>query len=191
MIKSLSILAQPLRSKSLSCSIYIRALRCVLCSLLISIAAPLAMPLPFCPVPIVLQVQLCLLFAAIYGAKEGLSIVLLFLLQGALGAPVFAGGASGFMCFLGPSGGYLIGYALGAFCTGKMVEIYKDQSMLAMIVGNFIVYVLATIHLSNFVSYQQAWLIGVLPYVPLDLMKVVLLAKCKEKYITPRLKDLS
>lgn len=186
MIKSLSIFAHPLRSKPLSSSIYTRVLRCVLCSLLISIAVPLAVPLPFCPVPIVLQVQLCLLFAAIYGAKEGLCIVLLFLLQGALGAPVFAGGASGFVCLLGPSGGYLIGYALGAFCTGKIVGIYKNQSMLAMIVGNFIVYIMATIHLSNFVSYQQAWLIGVLPYIPLDLMKVVLFAKCKEKYITLR-----
>lgn len=187
MIKSVSMLVQPLATKPLSSSIYIRALRCILCSLLLSMAAPLAIPLPFCPVPLVLQVQLCLLFAAIFGAREGLSIVLLFLLQGTLGAPVFAGGTSGFMCLLGPSGGYLIGYALGAFCTGKMVEIYRNQSMLAMIVGNFIVYIIATIHLSNFVSYQQAWLIGALPYIPFDLMKVVLLAKYKERYIAPRL----
>ena len=133
MTKSLSILVQPFRSRPLSSSFYMRALRCMLCSLLISIAAPLAIPLPFCPVPIVLQVQLCLFFAAIYGAREGLCIVLLFLLQGALGAPVFAGGTSGFIFLLGPHGGYLIGYALGAFCTGKIVEIYKKQSVLAMI----------------------------------------------------------
>lgn len=183
MIKSLSILVQPLLLRTYQ-SLYMRALRCVLCSLLISIAAPLAIPLPFCPVPIVLQVQLCLFFAAIYGAREGVSIVLLFLLQGALGAPVFAGGSSGFMSLLGSHGGYLIGYALGAFCTGKMVEIYRKQSMLAMIVGNLIVYIVAAIHLSNFISFQQAWLLGVLPYIPLDLMKVMLLATFKEKYIT-------
>lgn len=184
MIKSLAILVQPLRSKSLSQPLYMRALRCMLCSLLISITAPLAIVIPFCPVPIVLQVQLCLFFAAIYGAREGLSIVLLFLLQGALGAPVFSGGSSGFMCLLGSHGGYLIGYAFGAFCTGKMIGIYRKQSMLAMIVGNLIVYIVAAIHLSNFIPYQQAWLLGVLPYIPLDFAKIVLLAKLKEKYIT-------
>lgn len=184
MIKSLTLFMQSSNSKPLSTSIYIRVLRCMLCSLLISIAAPLAISLPFCPAPIVLQVQLCLFFAAIYGAKEGLSIVLLFLLQGALGAPVFAGGTSGLICLFGPRGGYLLGYALGAFCTGKIVEIYKRQSMLAMMVGNLIVYIVGAVHLANFISWQQAWLLGVFPYIPLDLMKIVLLARWKEKYLT-------
>lgn len=187
MIKNLSILFEPFRSKPLSPSLYVCALRCILCSLLISIAAPLAIPLPFCPVPIVLQVQLCLFFATIYGAKEGLSIVLLFLLQGVLGAPVFSGGYSGIVSLLGPNGGYLIGYALGAFCTGKWVETYRKQSVLAMILGNCIVYIMGAIHLSNFISWQQAWLLGVLPYVPLDFAKIVLLAKYRERLRAPRL----
>lgn len=179
MIKSLSLLLQsslPNASRSQSVG-YVRALRCLLCSLLISIASPLAVYLPFCPVPVVLQVQLCLFFAAMYGARDGLIIVLLFLFQGIMGAPVFAGGSSGIMCLLGPGGGYLIGYALGAFCTGTIVERYNNQSILAMALGNVIVYMMGALHLSSFIPMKQAFLLGVLPYIPLDLLKIAFFGK--------------
>lgn len=179
MMKSISLLLQSSAVKK-SCSLsvaQVRLLRCVLCSLLLSIASRLVVFLPFCPVPMVLQVQLCLFFAALYGAVDGFIIVALFLLQGIMGAPVFAGGAAGILHFLGPSGGYLIGYALGAFCTGKILETYKEQTILAMVIGNIIIYIMGALHLSNFIPMQQAWLLGVLPYVPLDLVKIAFFAK--------------
>lgn len=181
MIKSLSLLLQSSvanKSEAYS-SNYICILRCLLCSLLISIASRLVVFLPFCPVPVVLQVQLCLFFASIYGAREGLTIVLLFLLQGIMGAPVFAGGLAGIVHLIGPSGGYLIGYAIGAFCTGKIVERYNQKTILAMVIGNAIVYIIGALHLSNFIPMKQAYLLGVLPYIPLDLLKIAFFAKLK------------
>ena len=179
MMKSLSLLLQS-SAAGKSCPLsatYMRILRCVLCSLVLSIASRLVIFLPFCPVPMVLQVQLCLFFAALYGAKDGFIIVALFLLQGIMGAPVFAGGAAGIIHLIGPSGGYLMGYALGAFCTGKIIERYKNRTMLAMVIGNTIVYIMGALHLSNFIPMQQAWLLGVLPYIPFDLLKIALFAR--------------
>lgn len=181
MITSLSHLLQPSMTSASKAhsSAYASILRCLLCSLLISITSPLAIYLPFSPIPIVLQVHLCLFFASIYGSRDGLTIVLLFLLQGIMGAPVFSGGSSGIMSLIGPRGGYLMGYALGAFCTGKIVERYKDQSILAMGIGNAIVYIMGALHLSNFIPMSQAWLLGVVPYIPLDLLKIAFFGKLK------------
>lgn len=184
MITSMSHLLQPLITSAgkRQSSVYIRIFRCLLCSLLIGIVSPLAIFLPFSPIPIVLQVHLCLFFASIYGSREGLTIVVMFLLQGIMGAPVFAGGSSGIMPLLGPSGGYLMGYALGAFCTGRIVERYKNRSILAMGIGNAIVYIVGAVQLSIFIPMSQAWLFGVLPYIPLDLLKIAFFAKLISSY---------
>lgn len=179
MITTLSHLLSIKSASKADSSAYLRILRCLLCSLLISITSPLAIYLPFSPIPIVLQVHLCLFFASIYGSRDGLTIVILFLLQGIMGAPVFSGGSSGIISLIGPRGGYLMGYALGAFCTGKIVERYKNQSILAMGIGNSIVYIMGALHLSNFIPMTEAWLFGVLPYLPLDLLKIAFFAKLK------------
>lgn len=182
MIKNLSLLWQSSILKKSYSQSSVSILRCILCSLVVSIASRLVVFLPFSPIPLVLQVQLCLFFAAIYGAREGFIIVVLFLLQGILGAPVFAGGLGGIIPILGPSGGYLIGYALGAFCTGKMVERDNQCTMLAMILGNVVVYIMGILHLSHFISMKQACLLGVLPYIPLDLLKIAFFAKLTSHY---------
>ena len=78
----------------------------------------IAIPLPFSPVPVVLQNLFSVLSGLVLGPVMGSLAVALYLLAGALGAPVFAGATGGFTRFLGPTGGYLVGYLLSALIAG-------------------------------------------------------------------------
>ena len=85
-----------------------------------AVGAFIAIPLPFSPVPIVLQNFFILLIALVLGPRMGTASVALYLLLGALGLPVFAGGRGGFAHFYGPTGGYLAGFLLSAWITGAL-----------------------------------------------------------------------
>jgi biotin transport system substrate-specific component len=78
----------------------------------------IAIPLPFSPVPVVLQNLFAILAGLILGPLGGSLAVGLYLLAGALGAPVFAGASGGITRFLGPTGGFLLGYLLAALIAG-------------------------------------------------------------------------
>ena len=82
-------------------------------------------PLPFTPVPITLQTLMVLLSGTILGAELGGLAMIIYLLLGAIGLPVFAGGSSGFGALLGPTGGYLLSYPIAAFVIGKMIQMKK------------------------------------------------------------------
>src|SRR3989344_7330870 len=82
-------------------------------------------PLPFTPVPITLQTLMVLLSGAMLGSYYGALAMIIYLIVGAIGLPVFAGGSSGIGVLLGPTGGYLFSYPIAAFITGKMLEKKK------------------------------------------------------------------
>src|SRR2546423_1806286 len=84
-------------------------------SIIIALFAPVAIPLPFTPVPIATQVHVILLLSCFLGSRRAALTVMTFLIQGAMGLPVFAGGAAGIMVLAGPRGGYLLGYLAAAF----------------------------------------------------------------------------
>ena len=79
-------------------------------------------PLPFTPVPITLQTLMVLLSGAMLGAYYGALSMIIYLLLGAIGLPVFAGGSSGVGALLGPTGGYLFSYPVAAFVIGFMLQ---------------------------------------------------------------------
>jgi biotin transport system substrate-specific component len=87
-------------------------------------------PLPFTPVPITLQTLMVLLSGAMLGSYYGGLAMIIYLLLGAIGLPVFAGGSSGIGVLLGPTGGYLLSYPIAAFVVGKMIERKKLNSFL-------------------------------------------------------------
>lgn len=82
-------------------------------------------PLPFTPVPITLQTLMVLISGAMLGAYYGALAMIVYLVLGVIGLPVFAGGSSGFGALLGPTGGYLFSYPVAAFVIGKMLEKKK------------------------------------------------------------------
>jgi biotin transport system substrate-specific component len=96
-----------------------------------------------------------------------------------MGLPVFAGGNGGFGIIVGPTGGYIIGFILAAFIVGWFIHVYPGKTFpkyaIAMTLGIFSIYIPGTLQLAlvTGLGIQKALLIGTLPYIPLDIVKAV------------------
>ena len=147
-------------------------------SLLIALSAYLKIQLPFSPVPITGQTLAVLLVGASLGAKKGGLSVLAYLGEGLIGLPVFAGGASGPAYLLGPTGGYLAGFAVAAFAVGWLAERGWDRhvglTLAAMLIGNLLIYLLGLAWLSVYVGVGQALPLGFYPFLAGDAIKLLL-----------------
>ncbi len=150
-------------------------------SILIALFAPLSIPLPFTPIPLALQPHVCLALGALLGSRRASLAVMAFIVQGMFGFPVFAKG-TGVLYLLGPTGGYIFGYLIAAYTTGFIVERLKEYSAAkvfgAMAVGNFLIYAFGYMQLACFVGLQAAILLGVLPFLIGDLLKICLAVRC-------------
>lgn len=150
-------------------------------SVLIGLFASISIPLPFTPVPIAMQAQVILFLAAMLGSKRGALAVLAYLAQGLMGLPVFAGNTSGVLVLAGPTGGYLLGYLAGAYATGYLAERLSKRTPArafgAMALGNLVVFAFGVSWLSQFVGWQGALMLGFVPFVIGDLLKLTLAAR--------------
>lgn len=149
-------------------------------SLLTGLAAQIAIPLPFTPVPVTGQTFAVLLSGAALGARRGFLAQALYLVQGFSGLPVFAGGAAGVAYLLSPSGGYLVAFPLAAALTGFLAERAWDRrfhTMLGvMLLGSTVIFALGALGLTRFFPPSQVLGLGVLPFLPGDLVKSALAA---------------
>jgi biotin transport system substrate-specific component len=147
-------------------------------SLLVAISALIQIRLPFTPVPITAQTLAVLLIGALLGSRRGGLALLAYLGEGLAGLPVFSGGGFGLAHLLGPTGGYLVGFAAAAFVTGWLAEHSWDRRPLtafaAMLIGNLVIYAFGVAWLSTLVGYGQAWALGVAPFILGDLLKIAL-----------------
>ncbi|MEN9229777.1 MAG: biotin transporter BioY [Thermostichus sp. DG02_5_bins_236] len=91
-------------------------------SLFVALLAQVRIPLPFTPVPITGQTFGVALVGAGFGARLGFLTLLLYLLEGILGLPVFTSGGSGFSHLAGATGGYLLAFPLAAGLMGWLVQ---------------------------------------------------------------------
>ncbi len=145
---------------------------------LLAVSARLRIELGFSPVPITGQTFAVLLVGAVYGSRLGGATLLAYLAEGIAGLPVFAGGASGWAYFTGPTGGYLVGFVAAAYAVGWLAERGWDRSAatmaVAMVVGNVVIYVpgVAWLMAELNVSAARAWDIGVQPFLWGDLLKL-------------------
>ena len=148
-------------------------------SALIALAAQVRIPLPFSPVPVTGQTFAVLLVAAALG-RLGLWSVIAYLIEGAIGLPVFAGGTFGVATIVGPTGGYLIGFALAASIVGSAAERGWDRHLLtalaAMLLGEVAIYLCGLPWLARFVPAGRVLDLGLFPFIPGDLFKMVLVA---------------
>lgn len=150
-------------------------------SLFLALSARVSFYFPFDPlVPVTLQTLAVLLTGAALGSRRGALACLACLAEGLAGLPVFAGGASGFISLVGPTGGYLIAFPIAAFVVGWLCEKGLDRSFLtsalAMLPGSIIIYALGVGWLTvilhgNFVLALQK---GLVPFLPGDLFKLVI-----------------
>ncbi|HEY9055448.1 MAG TPA: biotin transporter BioY, partial [Rectinemataceae bacterium] len=147
----------------------------------ISLGAYIAIPLPGTPVPIVLQNFFIILASSTLGPWWGLLSVGIYLVFGFVGLPVLSGGTGGPSRFLGPTGGYLLGYIPAALAIGFISRRGKGgflSQLLAGFAGMAIVYSLGMLRLKSLLQldWNRTIATGFLPFLPGDLLKIVLAA---------------
>ena len=156
------------------------ALLVVVASLLTAAAAQVEIRLPWTPVPITGQTFMVLLTGVVLGARRAFLAMALYLCEGALGLPFFAGGASGVASLMGPSGGYLIAFPYAAFVTGLLAEKAWDRKPLTMfftmLLGSTVIFAVGLARLYSFVPTEQLLGAGLLPFLPGDVIKSALAA---------------
>lgn len=149
-------------------------------SLLTALAAQVAVPVPWSPVPITGQTFAVLLSGAVLGTRRGLLAQCLYLAEGALGLPVFAGGGAGAATLVGPTGGYLFAFPLAAGLTGALAERGWDRRfatmLAAMLLASGVIFAFGLVVLAGFVPGDRLLAAGLLPFLPGDLVKSTLAA---------------
>jgi biotin transport system substrate-specific component len=138
---------------------------------------------PFSPVPITGQTLGVLLIGALYGPWRGALCLLAYLGEGAAGLPVFAGGASGAAILVGPTGGYLIAFPVAAAIVGLLVQPLRGvlsgwRALPGLLIGTIVIYLIGVpgLALSTGMGLLTAIEKGMLPFIPGDLIKVVVAA---------------
>ncbi len=162
-----------------------RAARAMLLALVGSAVMALSakIAIPFYPVPVTMQSLAVLLIGAAFGARLATATVVLYLVEGALGLPIFAGTPAhgvGLPYMLGPTGGYLVGYVLAAFAVGVFAERGADRSVPkllgAMTLGHAILFAAGYGWLAHLIGAEAAWTGGVMPFLLGTVVKTLLAA---------------
>jgi len=140
-------------------------------------AAGAYLAIPIGPVPIVLQNMFVLLAGLLLGSRWGIASVAVYLLTGACGLPVFAGGLGGIGRIVGPTGGYLIGYLPAVFITGYISEKTAKQmgyDILAMICGTIVLYAcgVAWLKILTGMTLTKTLTVGMYPFLIGDALKI-------------------
>lgn len=149
-------------------------------SLLIALSAQVAIRLPFSPVPFTLQSTMVISLGICLGRRAGFLAVVAYLIEGMMGLPVFACGHGGAHWLLAPDGGYLIGFLPAAYLAGLIArpESGRLNLFLAYLVGSSAIFALGIPHLALYVGWKAVWMVGVLPFIPGDLVKSLVCAAC-------------
>ena len=140
------------------------------------ILAPLSVPIG--PVPISLTNFAIYLSLYLLDWKKGTLSLLIYLLLGLAGLPVFSGFAGGIAKLAGPTGGYIIGFIPMAIICGFAFEKFSNRGMqiAGLAIGTIVAYIFGTAWLAieAHLTFYQALLAGVIPYIPGDLVKIIL-----------------
>jgi biotin transport system substrate-specific component len=147
-------------------------------SLLVALSAQIEIPM--WPVPVTLQTLAVLLVGGVLGSRLGALSLMLYLFEGAIGLPVFAGGAGSLAHFAGPTAGYLFGFMATAYLVGWFCERGWDRhvgtAVFVMLLGTLTIYLLGLPWLAQFTGWDQVWQLGLLPFIPGDILKAIIAA---------------
>lgn len=130
-------------------------------------------------VPFTFQIFFVLLSGVILGPKIGPLSQLIYIGVGTAGFPVFASGNAGPGVLIGPTGGYLIGFVVASLIVGitsRKVNLKKNKlkTFLAALSGIPAIYVFGFLNLLRFQPAKGALITGVIPFIPLDIIKAFL-----------------
>jgi biotin transport system substrate-specific component len=151
--------------------------------------------IPLGAVPVTLQLLFTVLAGIMLGSRLGALSQLVYMIIGLLGVPVFAGGTGGLTSVISPSFGYVIGFVIGAYVIGKIVEGQTNPSILrlfmASIAGVIAIYAIGVPYLylmmNNVVgkamTFDKAIKVGLVIFIPGDLLKCALAAALGVKVV--------
>ncbi len=179
---SSAIVIEPLRSERSRAAAALRfGGMALLGSLVVAVAAHVAVPLPWTPVPLTLQPMAVLLVGLLFGPSLGLATLALYLAEGAMGLPVFQPhGPGGVLQLLGPTGGFLWSYPLVAMIAGALFQKshLRSRFAAAMVACCAAVVVLYTAGAAQFavlthLNVRTVLTATVVPFLPGELVKVL------------------
>lgn len=132
------------------------------------------------PVPFTMQTFAVVFLGAMLGGRRGGLCMILYLLEGMVGLPVFAGAVAGPADFAGPTGGYLFGFVPAAFLVGRLAERGWDRRFLAalaaMVLGSVVILAAGFAWLAVLSGPRVALAVGVVPFLPGAVLKALLAA---------------
>lgn len=151
-------------------------------ALLTALGAYASVRIPGSAVPVTMQTLVVSLAGVLLGARLGAASQATYLLAGALGAPVFSGGAAGVAWLMGPTGGFLLSFPLAAAVTGMLTHRVLEQPgvsgalrlALAIFLGTLVIFAGGWSQLTLLTGdAANAFRVGVLPFLAGDVVKVV------------------
>lgn len=140
------------------------------------VSAYIIIPLPFSLSPIALQTLIVNMVGMLLPPKQAFITMLVYILVGLIGVPVFTGGTAGPAKIFGPTGGYIWGFAVAAvliaYLRGKTFN-FKRYAAVGICVGIPVIYLLGALQLKFLtdMNWEAVILTGVLPFIPLDIVK--------------------
>jgi biotin transport system substrate-specific component len=147
-------------------------------SALIAIAAQVAIPLPFTPVPMTLQPLAVIFIGVALGSTRGAAAAALYLLEGFSGLPVFAQGHGGAFWLSAATAGFLWSYPFAAWVAGFISERGWGSSILRAVTGMLlalgVIYLGGWSWLALLTDPRAAFAAGVAPFVLADIVKVAI-----------------
>ncbi|AKK20269.1 biotin transporter BioY [Candidatus Liberibacter africanus] len=125
---------------------------------------------PMIPVPMTMQTFAVTLIGAVYGWRFGGMMVIIWLIEGALGLPVLAGGAGGIHCFVGATAGYIFSFPIAAFLMGWLSERGWNGNRVflafsGMLISNTLVILFGAGWLATLIGYKPAIILGLKPFL--------------------------
>jgi len=144
----------------------------------LAIAASAQIQVPMQPVPMTMQSLVVLLVGIAYGPRLGAATVLLYLAQGLIGLPVFAGFRAGPAALAGPTGGFLIGFVPAAALAGWLAAQGWARGALrtaaTLLAGHAVLFAFGTTWLGLLIGFDRAVALGLLPFLPGTAVKTAL-----------------
>jgi len=158
----------------------VSVLTIIAASILIALAAQVAIPIPGSPVPLTLQPVAVLLVGVTLGSRRGAAAAALYLFEGMSGLPVFAQGHGGPVWLIAPTAGYLWSYPFASWLAGFVSERGWGSSILRAVCGMLaalgVIYLGGWTWLATLTDVTHAWQMGVAPFVVADMIKIAIAA---------------
>jgi biotin transport system substrate-specific component len=148
----------------------------VLGTVLLAISAQIQVP--FWPVPMTMQTFMVLIIGATYGWRLGGATMVAYLIEGAIGLPVFAQFSAGAHVLVGPTAGYLAGFVAAALLTGYLAERGFGRNLataaISFILGTVVIFAFGLAWLSSLIGVEGAITHGLMPFILSEPTKVAL-----------------